>query len=131
MFGDAWSNPLMFSFDNYNKTIIMDDCYLDLDGCLFEAYTPVGFHLKNSHINLTNYEYGIWNDFRYDCVALGQEDAIAFLIVENNLFTGLHREALYNFIYFASMDDAIIINNTFDGCTYLDMETRPFCDVHP
>ena len=29
------------------------------------------------------------------------------------------------------MDDYIMKNNTFDGCTYLDMETRPFLDVHP
>lgn len=29
------------------------------------------------------------------------------------------------------MDNFILRNNTFDGCTYLDMETRPFLDVHP
>jgi hypothetical protein len=29
------------------------------------------------------------------------------------------------------MDHFILRNNTFDDCTYLDMETRTFLDVHP
>lgn len=29
------------------------------------------------------------------------------------------------------MDDYIMRNNTYNACTWLDMETRPFLDVHP
>lgn len=64
MFGDAWSNPLFFSFDAQNKSLTIEDAYLDLDGALCEGYFPISINLLNSHINLTNYQYGIWDDFR-------------------------------------------------------------------
>lgn len=96
-----------------------------------ETYFPIGAIIKNSHINLTNFEYGLWNDFRWDCYSNNATDVMAFLIIENTLFSGYHSQALYNFIFFASMDHFILRNNTFDDCTYLDMETRPFLDVHP
>lgn len=67
MFGDAWSNPLIYNFDSYNKTVYFEDCYLDLDGALFESYLPIGVHVNNCYFNMTNFEYGIWNDFRWDC----------------------------------------------------------------
>lgn len=69
MFGDAWSNPLIFSFDAINHTVVVDNSLLDLDGCLYECYFPISVAIRNSHFNLTNYEYGIWNDFRWDCQA--------------------------------------------------------------
>lgn len=71
MFGDAWSNPLIFSFDAYNRTATVDGCYLDLDGAFYEAYDAIGVYVNNSHFNLTNYEYGFWNDFRWDCEGVG------------------------------------------------------------
>ena len=67
MFGDAWSNPLVYTFDAYNKESYFEDCYFDLDGALYEAYMPVGVHVNNCHFNMTNFEYGVWNDFRWDC----------------------------------------------------------------
>lgn len=88
MFGDAWSNPLVFSFDAYNKTVYLEDCYFDLDGALHESYTPIALHVNNCHINLTNYEYGVWNDFTWDCYAANKTDAKAYLIIESTLFTG-------------------------------------------
>lgn len=90
MFGDAWSNPLVFIFDGYKKLIKLDGCYLDLDGCLAEAYSVIAFQMTNCHVNLTNYEYGLWLDYTYDCYAYGEDDSPAYLIVENTLFTGHH-----------------------------------------
>lgn len=55
MFGDAWSNPLIFSFDAPNQTVILEDTYLDLDGALYEAYYPISVKIKNAHFNVTNY----------------------------------------------------------------------------
>lgn len=110
---------------------MIDDCYLDLDGALYEAYFPVSVRITNSHFNLTNYQYGIWNDYRWDCYAKNATTLQAYIIVEGSLFTGQHQQALYNFFFFSSFDDFIIRNSVFDGCTYLDMETRPFLDVHP
>ncbi|CDW85403.1 UNKNOWN [Stylonychia lemnae] len=131
MFGDAWSNPLVFTFDAVNQTVTFDNTYLDIDGSVFECYFPMSLMVKNAVFNVTNYEYGIWNDFRWDCYANNAEYARAFLIIQDSLFIEKHQQALYNFIFFASMDDMILRNNTFDGITYLDMETRPFLDVHP
>ena len=131
MFGDAWSNPLIYSFDNYNSTAIINGSYLDLDGAFFECYSPIGVHVYNAHFNLTNYQYGIWNDFRWDCYLYNAEDIIGFLVVENTRFTDYHQQALYNFIYFSSPDSGQLINNTFQNCTWLDMQTRPFLDFHP
>lgn len=54
MFGDAYSNPLVFSFDALNQTVIYNDCYIDVDGAFHEAYNPISVELRNSHINLTN-----------------------------------------------------------------------------
>jgi hypothetical protein len=55
MFGDAWSNPLIYSFGNYNSTAVVDGSYLSLDGSFFECYSPIGLHVNNCHFNLTNY----------------------------------------------------------------------------
>jgi hypothetical protein len=55
MFGDAWSNPLIFGFDAKNCTVTIEKCYLDLDGALFEAYYPISLNVMGCHINLTNY----------------------------------------------------------------------------
>lgn len=55
MFGDAWSNPLIFSFDAPNRTVSVYDCYFDLDGAYYEAYFPISVYVKGSHFNLTNY----------------------------------------------------------------------------
>ena len=131
MFGDAWSNPLLFSFDAQNETVIFDNNYLDLDGALMETYFPISTLITNSHINLTNYEYGLWNDYRWNCTANNATEIRAYIIVENTLINGYHNQALYNFFYLATMDHFILRNNTFDDCTYLDMETRTFLDVHP
>ena len=70
-------------------------------------------------------------DYRWDCYANGATGLKAYMIIQDSLFTGKHEQALYNFIFFASFDDFIFENNTFDACTYLDMETRPFLDTHP
>jgi len=131
MFGDAWSNPLFFSFDAQNKSLTIEDAYLDLDGALAEGYFPISINLLNSHINLTNYQYGIWDDFRWDCYANNATTLSAHLVISGVLFTGYHQQALYNFLFFSSFDDFLLVNNTFDDCTYLDMETRPFLDIHP
>jgi hypothetical protein len=90
MFGDAWSNPLIFSFDAPNQTVILEDTYLDLDGALYEAYFPISVKIKGAHFNLTNYQYGVWNDFRWDCYAANQTDLGGYLIIEDTLFTGHH-----------------------------------------
>lgn len=131
MYGDAWSNPLIFSFDAPNQTVTLEDTQLDLDGALYEAYFPISVHINNARINLTNYQYGVWNDFRWDCYSNKATNLGGSLIIENSYFLGQHQQALYNFFFFSSFDDFIIRNNTFDACTYLDMETRPFVDVHP
>jgi hypothetical protein len=131
MFGDAWSNPLVFSFESTNHTVIFDDCYLDVDGCLCEGYYPISIIIKNSHVNVSNYEYGVWYDFRWDCVANNAENVVAFMIIENNLFTDKHIEALYNWIYFASVGDFIFRNNTLDALTYIDLDISPFLEVRP
>jgi hypothetical protein len=55
MFGDAWSNPLIFSFDAPNRTVVVEDCYLDLDGAFSEAYFPISLNVRRSTFNLTNY----------------------------------------------------------------------------
>ena len=73
----------------------------------------------------------MWNDFRWDCYANNATDLGGSLQIEDNLFTDRHQQALYNFFFFSSFDDFILRNNTFDRVTYLDMETRPFVDVHP
>jgi hypothetical protein len=131
MFGDAWSNPLIFSFDAPNRTVIVEDCYFDLDGAFYEAYFPISLYVRRSHFNVTNYQYGVWNDFRWDCYANNATDLGGKLVIEDNLFTDHHQQALYNFFFFSSFDDFVLRNNTFNGVTYLDMETRPFIDVHP
>jgi hypothetical protein len=87
MFGDAWSNPLVFSFEALNHTIIFDDCYLDVDGSLCEGYQPISIIIKNSHVNVTHQEYGVWYDFRWDCVEGNAENALAFMIIENTKYT--------------------------------------------
>jgi hypothetical protein len=131
MFGDAWSNPLIFSFDAPNRTVVVEDCYFDLDGAFYEAYFPISLYVRRSQFNVTNYQYGIWNDFRWDCYGNNAIDLGGKLVMEDNLFTGKHQQALYNFLFFSSFDDFVLLNNRFDGVTYLDMETRPFLDVHP
>jgi hypothetical protein len=131
MFGDAWSNPLIFSFDAPNRTVLVEDCYFDLDGAFYEAYFPISLVVRRSHFNVTNYQYGVWNDFRWDCYANNATNLEAKLVLEENLFTEKHQQALYNFFYFSSFDDFILRNNVFDRVTYMDMETRPFIDVHP
>ena len=55
MFGDAWSNPLIFSFDAPNATVLVEDCYFDLDGAFYEAYFPISLIVRRSHFNVTNY----------------------------------------------------------------------------
>jgi hypothetical protein len=81
MFGDAWSNPLIFGFDAKNCTVTIEKCYLDLDGALFEAYYPISLNVMGCHINLTNYQYGIWNDFRWDCYANQATNLGGYLIL--------------------------------------------------
>lgn len=83
MFSDAWSNPLVFTFSNLNKTIHFNDCYFDLDGALEEGYHPISSILENSVINITDFQYGIWLDFRWDCVANNAEYAQAFYTLRN------------------------------------------------
>lgn len=131
MFGDAWSNPLIFSFDAQNHTVLIEDCYLDLDGAFYEAYYPISVNVKGCHFNLTNYQYGIWNDYRWPCYQFNATNLLAHLIIEDSLFTDKYEQALYNFLFFSSFDDFIVRNCTFNNCTYLDMATRPFLDVHP
>lgn len=60
-YGTAWSNPLFYTFDAPNEELTIENCYLDLDGALMEGYSPIAEKLTRSHINLTNYQYGIWN----------------------------------------------------------------------
>lgn len=69
MFGDAWSNPLIFTYDAQNCTVYVEGCYLDLDGAYIEGYYPISSWSKGNHFNLTNYQYGFWLDFRWDCYA--------------------------------------------------------------
>ena len=130
-FGSAWSNPLFFSFDNTNEEVKLFNSYFDLDGSIYEAYFPVGLLIQDSTINITNYEYGVWNDFRWDCVENKAEDIIGYLIVKGTRFIGHFEQALYNFFYFSSPGDSIFENNVFDDFQYLDIETRPFVDWHP
>mmetsp|Transcript_7341 Transcript_7341/g.6565 ORF Transcript_7341/g.6565 Transcript_7341/m.6565 type:complete len:223 (+) Transcript_7341:1344-2012(+) len=73
----------------------------------------------------------MWLDFRWDCYTPHMEDAKGFLVIENSLFTGIYFKALYNFIFFGSMDDFIFRNNTLQEFVYLNMATRPFVDMHP
>jgi hypothetical protein len=90
MFGDAWSNPLIFSFDAPNHTVVVEDSYFDLDGAFYEAYFPISLEVRRSHFNVTNYQYGVWNDFRWDCYANNATDLGASLLFEDNLFTDKH-----------------------------------------
>eukprot|EP00347_Sterkiella_histriomuscorum_P014519 403360570 len=131
MFGDEWINVLIFPYDGVNKTIIINNCYLDLDGAIMEVYTPLDTIMSYSHINVTNFENGFWNDFRWDCYQEGFEDVVGSMIFDSNLITGKHQQALYEFFFFSSMDDFIMINNTFDDFSFIDLETRPFLDLHP
>ena len=55
MFSSAWSNPFIYTLAAYNESATINNAYLDLDGSLMEAYSPVSFHMKNSFINITNY----------------------------------------------------------------------------
>jgi len=91
MFGDAWSNPLVFSFDAVNQSVTFDNSYLDLDGAMVECYFPISIIIKNSKINVTNYEYGIWADFRWDCYANNATYVVAKLIIENSIFIEKHQ----------------------------------------
>jgi hypothetical protein len=91
MFGDAWSNPLIFSFDAPNRTVYIENCYLDLDGAFYEAYFPISLKIKGSHFNLTNYQYGVWNDFRWDCYSNKATDVGGYLIIEDSKFTNKHQ----------------------------------------
>lgn len=104
---------------------------MDLDGSFIEGYTPISQYIDRGHFNVTNYQYGLWMDFRWDCVANNATTLRASTTIVNTLFTGHHQQALYNFLFIATFDNFIFENNTFDGCTYLDMETRPFLDIHP
>ena len=94
MLGDVWSNPLVYTFSNLNKTIHFDQCYFDLDGVLEEGYHPVSSILTNSVINVTDFQYGIWLDFRWDCVANNAEYAKAYYIMEKVLFLYHYKKAL-------------------------------------
>jgi hypothetical protein len=38
MFGDAWSNPLIYLLDAYNESATIRNSYMDLDGAIMEAY---------------------------------------------------------------------------------------------
>ena len=55
MFGDAWSNPLVFTYEAENCLVYIEGCYLDLDGAFVEGYYPVSLWSKGNHHNLTNY----------------------------------------------------------------------------
>lgn len=61
---------------------------MDLDGAFFEAYFPVGLRVEGCTVNVTNYEYGVWNDFRWDCEANGFPDIIGYLEVVGTSFIG-------------------------------------------
>ena len=56
---------------------------------------------------------------------------MAWLIFENSVFYGTYFKALYNFVFFGSMDDYIFRNNTMTNIVWLGMATRPFLDMHP
>lgn len=53
------------------------------------------------------------------------------MIIENSYFAENDVEALFNFIYFTSIDDFVFRNNTLFAPVYLDIETRPFVLLVP
>jgi hypothetical protein len=55
MYGDAWSNPLIYVYSAFNESATLDGCLLDLDGALFEAYVPIALRITRCNINITNY----------------------------------------------------------------------------
>ena len=87
-FGPHWQNILFMSFNNPFGKVVIKNAYLDLDGAFFESYSPVAFEIWDSHINVTNMEYGVWMDILYDCSADDAEKNYpAHLYLINNLFT--------------------------------------------
>ena len=70
-FGDAWINPLVMSFDTPNEFVWFHNGYYDLEGSLAESYDAIGTLIDGIHINITHFEYGVWNDFRTTCDGTG------------------------------------------------------------
>ena len=130
MFGDAWLNPLVFTFGTWDDTVVFKDNYLDVDGCVNECYSRVGVEMTNQVINITNAEYGIWNDLLDPC-SDGVDDMLpGYTIIRDSHFFGSWDEALFAYLYLSSWDDMIITNTTWEKTGYMDMETRPFGDFH-
>ena len=130
-FGDDFSNPLFYSYLNLNEEALFYDSYFGVDGAIVETYFPLGILFQDSILNITLNEYGIWLDFRWDCIKEGKSDVLGYLKIRNSKFVGISIEAKYNFIYFASHDDVILENNIFEDLKYLEIERTPFIDFHP
>lgn len=130
MFGDAWLNPFVFTYDTKNDTFIINKSYVDLDGAVGECYTRVAVELLEVEMNITNAEYGLWNDLRYECEDGKDDFMVGYTIVRDSVFFGSWAESLFSWFYLSTWDHAIITGTTWRETGYMDMETRPFSDIH-
>jgi hypothetical protein len=130
MFGDAWLNPLVFTFGTNNNTYIMKDSSIDVDGAMGECYTRIAVELNQCKINITNAEYGLWNDLRDGCEDGENDFMVGYIKVIDSHYFGSWDESLFSWFYLSTWDDAIIEGTTWERTGYMDMETRPFSDIH-
>lgn len=130
MFGDAWLNPFVFSFDTKNNTYIINKSIVDVDGAVGECYTRIAVELLEIEMNITNAEYGLWNDLRYECEDGKDDFTKGYTIVTDSVYYGTWTEALFSWFYLSTWDNVLVTGTTWRETGYMDMETRPFSDVH-
>lgn len=130
MFGDAWLNPFVFTYDTHNDTFVINRSTVDVDGAVGECYTRIAVELLDSNVNITNAEYGLWNDLRYECKTLEDQTLRGYIIIRDSNFFGSWAEALFSWIYLSTWDHFIVTDTKWERTGYMDMDTRPFADVH-
>jgi hypothetical protein len=67
MFGDAWSNPLFFTFNSPSGIAVVHNSYFDLDGGLWEAFDVSQVELYDCQIFAKQFEYYVWLDHGNQC----------------------------------------------------------------
>jgi len=95
MFGDAWLNPFVFTYDTKNDTYVLNKSTLDVDGAAGECYTRVAVELLQTNVNITNAEYGLWNDLRYECKDGVDDTMVGYVIIRDSKFFGSWAESLF------------------------------------
>jgi hypothetical protein len=67
MFGDAWSNPLIFVFNSFKGRGVVRNCYFDIDGGIWESYSTYQMELHDFRFITKNSQYVNWLDHGNYC----------------------------------------------------------------